>query len=291
MSGSENMGVVTMNEMIVVGVDGSSGASAALDWAAVEAGRRGAPLLLVHATRLLEPGSMLGEEALDRLWEERRRLLESTRDGLLRDLPNLRVEVRLEAEDPAHALVELSRRACLVAVGTRGAGGFERLLLGSVGLHVAAHGHCPVVVVPRGGERERGERIVLGVDERHKESEAIGWAFAEADRRGVPLTAVHAVGGFGAPGQRIGEEMELAEALAGRRSDHPDLEVEYRLVEATPARALVEASEDAALLVLGARKRRLGFGMVLGRVGHTVLHHAACPVAVVAEHDEDREGR
>ncbi|WP_198653881.1 universal stress protein [Actinocorallia populi] len=275
-----------MNETIVVGVDGSSGASAALEWAAAEAALRRAPLLLTHASRLLEPGSMLGREALERLREERWRLLESTREGLLRGLPELRVELKLEADDPAQVLTELSRTALMVVVGTRGAGGFERLLLGSVGLHVAAHGHCPVVVVPRGGERERGDRIVLGVDERHRESAAIGWAFAEADLRGAPLAALHAVGGFGAPGQRIGEQMELSEALAGRVSDHPDVAVEYVLAETTPARALVEASEEAALLVLGARRRRPGLGAMPGRVGHAVLHHSACPVVVVAEPGE-----
>jgi len=278
-----------MNEPIVVGVDGSSGAAAALDWAAIEAGRRNAPLLLVHASRLLEPGSMLDEGALDRLRRERLQLLEATRDGILEDLPGLKVELRLEADDPARVLVELSRGALMTVVGTRGAGGFERLLLGSVGLHVAAHGHCPVVVVPRGGEREHGERIVLGVDERHEQSEAISWAFAEAELRGAPLVALHAVGGFGAPGQRIGEQMELAEALAGQKCDHPDLEVEYSLAETSPARALVEASEGAALLVVGARRRRLGFGMVLGRVNHTVLHHSACPVVVVSERSEADE--
>jgi len=277
-----------MHETIVVGVDGSEGAAAALDWAAVEAGRRSAPLLLVHASRLLEPGSMLDEEALERLRGERRRLLESTRDGLLRDLPNLRVELRLEADDPAHVLTELGETALMVVVGSRGVGGFERLLLGSVGLYVAAHGRCPVVVVPRGGGLERGEKIVLGVDERHRESAAIDWAFAEADLRGVPLVALHAVGGYGAPGQRIGEEMALSEALAGRRSDYPDVRVEHRLAEADPARALVEASEEAALVVLGARRRRLvPATMGLGRVAHAVLHHAACPVAVVAEPDEE----
>ncbi len=276
-----------MSEAIVVGVDGSSGATAALDWAAAEAVRRGAPLLLVHASMLLVPGNTLGKAALERLREERRLLLEETREGLLRERPDLRVEWKLEADDPARVLTELSRTAPLVVVGTRGAGGFERLLLGSVGLHVAAHGYCPVVVVPRGGEHERGDQIVLGVDERHRQSAAIGWAFAEAELRGAPLVALHAVNGFGAPGQRVGEEMVLSEALAGQAGDHPDVVVEHRLPETSAARALVEASEEAALLVLGARKRRLGFGLVLGRVGHAVLQHSACPVAVVAEPEED----
>ena len=272
-----------MNEPIVVGVDGSAGAAVALEWAAAEAGLWHAPLLLVHSSKLLEPGSMLDEQALERLREERMRLLESTREGLLRRDPGLTVDVRLERDDPALALVDLGERARMTVVGSRGAGGFERLLLGSVGLHVAAHGHKPVVVVPRGWEGEHAARIVLGVDERHAESQAIGWAFAEAQRRGAPLTALHAVNGYGAPRQVIGEHMELSEALGGWCSRYPDVVVERLPVEASAARALVEATVSAALVVVGARRRKRGFGMILGHVNHAVLHHAACPVAVVPE--------
>ncbi|MEO5876384.1 MAG: universal stress protein, partial [Streptosporangiaceae bacterium] len=264
---------------IVVGVDGSSGSLWAVEWAADEAKLRNVPLLLVHATPMLIRAGMLSAAGYERLEADRQAMLDRARADALRRVPGLAVEVRAVAADPGAALVAAGEHAQMLVVGARGVGGFEGLLLGSVSLFAASHATCPIVTMPASSLARRLEHgnVVLGVDERHSSSHAIGWAFEEADRRSAELVAMHGVNGFGAPWQEIGEQLELAEALAGWEPKYPGLDVTRRVVPVSPARALVEMSERAALIVLGARRPSTGFGMALGRVNHTVLNHAHCP--------------
>ncbi|PKK14553.1 universal stress protein [Thermomonospora sp. CIF 1] len=274
-----------MKAPVIVGIDGSARSLRALDWAVEEARLLGAPLRLVHASRLLAWDGALTEEARTALKAERTGWLERAAERARRRRPGCRVETELPAEDPVQALVKAGENASLIVVGARGSGGFEGLLLGSVGLFVASRATCPIMVVPESApdpEQAPG-RIVLGVDKGRSAEHAIGWAFAEADRRGAALIALHAIGtGYGSPRQRVGEQMHLAEALAGWTSRYPDLTVERRPVEGKAAAALVAASQDAALVVVGARRRHgLPGGMALGRVNHAVLHHSRCPVVVV----------
>ncbi|MBA9002768.1 universal stress protein [Thermomonospora cellulosilytica] len=274
-----------MKEPIIVGVDGSHHGLRALKWAAAEAEIHRVPLRLVHASALLgDDGTVFPEAALARLRAERSRRLDEAAAAVLARSPDLDMRTELLAEEPGQALVRAGRDAALLVVGSRGTGGFDGLLLGSVSLHVAAYATCPVMVIPQTApDPERASlRIVVGVDEEHPADHVLGWAFAEADRRGVPLTALHAVyTGYGSPRQRIGEEMELSEALAGWTAKYPDLPLTRELPEDKPARALITASQSAALLVVGARRRQGRIGMALGRVNHAVLHHAHCPTVVV----------
>jgi nucleotide-binding universal stress UspA family protein len=269
---------------IIVGIDDSVRSLRALDWAVEEARLLDAPVRLVHASRVLVRDGSLTEQGYAETEAERARLLDEAAARALRRFPGCRLHTSLLAEEPGRALVTAGDEASLVVVGARGAGGFEGLLLGSVSLHVAAHAACPIMVVPDPAPdpAQAPGRIVLGVDELHPADHAIGWAFAEADRRGAALTALHAVGArYGAPGQRIGEQMELSEALAGWAQKYPDLPVTREPVEGKAAAALVEASQTAALVVVGARRRQGVVGMALGRVNHAVLHHARCPIVVV----------
>jgi nucleotide-binding universal stress UspA family protein len=142
--------------VIVVGVDNSDGAKAALRFALEEAKLRGARLRAVHAWQFASVGApgieagiqpLLGAELADL-----RRGVEASFEAALRDgIPHtdgVEVERRLVEGTAAAALVEESRGADMLVVGSRGLGGFRGLLLGSVGQQVAHHAGCPVVIVP-----------------------------------------------------------------------------------------------------------------------------------------------
>ncbi|MEU8345190.1 Nucleotide-binding universal stress protein, UspA family [Actinomadura meyerae] len=268
----------------VVGIDGSAHAWRALDWAADYADRHRLPLLLVHGSRALLDEGTIPPDALRRLTAERQDLLAEARQYVLKVRPEIDVETRLVPADPARALVEESEHADLVAVGSRGQGGFEGLLFGSVGLHVAAHARCPALVVPRPAPYPPGAStdIVIGIEGMDDERTSIEWAFREAASRGARIVALHAVGGEFSPRRRVIEDLELSESLAGYQERYPEVAVDQLVSDRTAARALVEASESAGLVVVGARRRRSPLpGMALGRVNHTVLHHTRCPVVIV----------
>ncbi|XVQ09684.1 universal stress protein [Spirillospora sp. CA-255316] len=274
-----------MRTPVVVGIDGSAHAWQTLDWAIEHARLHGLPLRLAHGSRALVRDGDVPEATREHLENERNALLNEARQYALKQSPDLvDVQTRLWAQEAGHALVAESEHASLVAVEARGIGGFEDLLFGTVGLHVAAHAHCPVLVVPQTAPfpADAPATIVVGVEGRHPEAHVLEWAFREAALRGARLMALHAMGGnLGSPHQRLVEDMELSEALAGWSSSFPDVAVTPVLADRTPARALVAASEKAALVVVGAHERHGRIGMALGRVNHSVLHHARCPVVLI----------
>jgi nucleotide-binding universal stress UspA family protein len=144
---------------IVVGVDGSNASRAALRWAAEEARLRGARLQAVYVFEHSPSWQMYGYSAeiaaipVSAMPDDQhsRDLAQSLVDRLVADLGGLGIEVEAIAHEdrrPAHALVERSRDADLLVVGSRGRGGFAGLVLGSVSQQCAQHASCPVVVMP-----------------------------------------------------------------------------------------------------------------------------------------------
>jgi nucleotide-binding universal stress UspA family protein len=140
--------------LIVVGVDGSAGAQAALEWAAAEARLRGDTLRIVHAWHL--PAATYGSGGfvppVGITWEDdleaaARQGLDKTIDAAAEQLAGIEVERRLGEGPAAVVLTEAAQDADLLVVGSRGLGGFKELLLGSVGHQSAQHAPCPVVIV------------------------------------------------------------------------------------------------------------------------------------------------
>ncbi|MFJ5969387.1 universal stress protein [Streptomyces sp. NPDC093060] len=279
---------------LVVGVDGSESSLRAVDWAADNAALRRTPLRLVYAS-LWEryEGASLAQGA-DRPSEQvmAEEIVQTAERRARRRQPDVHVTTDVLPEEPEQALVRESHSALAVVLGHRGRSGMTEAILGSVGVTVAEHAHCPVVVL-RCDHADRARpgtpgRIVLGVDEKPAGSAALRFAAEEAGLRGVPLEAVHVSrhGVTGAlPGRGGGKrEPDAVPALDEALRDVPiGLEVLRRTVSGRPRDGLLAASRDAALLVVGARRRPGHFGPQLGRVAHGVLHHAACPVAVVPE--------
>ena len=137
-------------ERIVVGVDGSEASRRALEWAAVDARRRGAALEVVHAWHLPNAGGypyLAGYVDLELFAQDSRTVLDRAMAGV--DLGGIpRVEPILIQDGAARALLDTAKGADLLVVGSRGRGGFTGLLLGSVSHHVATHASCPVVIIP-----------------------------------------------------------------------------------------------------------------------------------------------
>jgi nucleotide-binding universal stress UspA family protein len=136
-------------EQIVVGVDGSDSSRNALAWAYDEAGQHGATLVVLatwHPPAL--PMSPPPEDYTDQPRQEALELLDRFTAALVPKDPAVDVRTSVEeGKNPAKALIERSKEADLVVVGSRGHGGFVGMLLGSVSQHVVAHADCPVVVV------------------------------------------------------------------------------------------------------------------------------------------------
>ncbi|QIY68236.1 universal stress protein [Streptomyces sp. RLB1-33] len=284
---------------IVVGVDGSEPSLRAVDWAADEAAVRGLPLRLVYAS-LWEryEGSSLAEDVGKPSEQVRAEgIVATAARRARRRQPDVKVSTDVLSEEPEYVLVRESRSTSALVTGTRGRSGLAEALLGSVSLTVAGHAQCPVIVV-RGNHDNQARtgahgRVVLGVGDRPAGSAAVRFAFEEARRREVPVDVVRA---WRCPAHEstdhplmAGEparlhEQQAVEALETALQDVPaDVESHRRIVEGHARNVLVDASRDADLLIVGAKRRPGHYGLQLGRVAHGVLHYSACPVVIVPE--------
>jgi nucleotide-binding universal stress UspA family protein len=137
---------------IIVGIDGSTYSRQALEWAANEAALRHAPLtvLTVHQSLASYWGGPhpadqdLARRARDTAQEETDIVLGKFSEE--EQPPS--VTVQAVTGVPAEQLLDVAAGADMIVVGARGAGGFKRLLMGSVCTQVTHHAHCPVVVIP-----------------------------------------------------------------------------------------------------------------------------------------------
>ncbi len=160
------MDVQQAERPVVVGVDGSEAARAAVQWAADEAARRGAALRLVTAFPWAadhvvgHPG--LGERYREEMEAVARRDLAAAEE--LTGVADVPVTAELRVGFPIGTLAEEARRAQLLVVGSRGRGGVAGLLLGSVSAALAALAACPVVVVREDAPGTVGGPVVVGID-------------------------------------------------------------------------------------------------------------------------------
>ncbi len=138
---------------IIVGVDGSTHSQRALDWAVHEAAIRQLPLRVLTVSRAVV-GYWGGAVAFpgDRAVTDKARAVaqELTDKALALASDAVPANVTVEAINgiPAEELIGASKGADMIVLGSRGTGGFARLLLGSVTTQVVHHAHCPVVVIP-----------------------------------------------------------------------------------------------------------------------------------------------
>jgi nucleotide-binding universal stress UspA family protein len=280
------------HENVVVGIDGSKPSLVAMEWAAEEALRFNTGVKLLHATDLdwLVAAALISRAEDHPVTDE---VLDVAADQLRQQFPGLRVSAQATTGTAAHDLTYASTHAREIVVGSHGHSQ-SRLPLGSAANAVAMHAACPVVVVREYANPDaRFGPVVVGVDGSQLSVSAVDFAFEQADHRGTSVVALRAwwlefVDGVvvttpGSPQwQKAAERMRLdvAETLAGCRERYPDVDVTVRLEQARPAEALVEASEYASLVVVGARGWGGFAGLLLGSGSRELLMHAVGPVAV-----------
>ena len=142
--------------MIVVGIDGSEESRRALDWALEQAARTHTnEVRCVHAFDPPLAWIDVGTEYADAMVEHATKQATIELDDIVRTVTvpqDVAVTRSVQQGQPADVLVEASRDADLLVVGTRGRGGFAGLLLGSVSQRLAQHTPCPIVIIPAPGD-------------------------------------------------------------------------------------------------------------------------------------------
>lgn len=263
---------------IVVGFDGSAGADRALRWALAEGRTRGLP---VYVLQIFEWPVNVASAEVAWLAERQSTTAKSDLDQAVAAAGGGADQVSIVEGPIAGMLITRSRDAAMVVLGQRGRGAFAGMLLGSVSASVAVHAACPVVVVR--GEDRRGLPIVVGVDDSPQSQEAAVFAFAEAKARGCDVVVTRAWRPDGDPSGELetAERYALRQSIARAREAYPQVRWSLRLIADRPARALVEASREAQMIIVGHRGRGGFTGLLLGSTAQQLLHHAACPVVVV----------
>jgi nucleotide-binding universal stress UspA family protein len=282
---------------IVVGVDESAGAAAALRWAVREADVRGWSLLAVLAWTYLDQHHVIVGEPFDPVYGEADAVaaLDAIVARTVGTAHAASIEQQIINDHAAAALLEASDGADLLVVGARGLGRLKSLLLGSVSSAVLRHATCPVAIVRDGTDLsdEGIARVVVGIDGSHTAERALEWALEEGRLHDATVEVVHA---WTFP-YRVGEKI-AAVAFdstpledAARRTLDAAVEsadtsglpapVMRTLTIGSAAASILQAAEGADLVVVGSRGLGGFKGLVLGSVSYHIVHHATCPVVVL----------
>jgi nucleotide-binding universal stress UspA family protein len=280
----------------VVGDDGSDCSANAAAWAAAHAPGRARGIEIVTAweapTVAAYPMSTPAVVGIDdtelRVAAQRSTEALAERVGHGLGVP---VEAYMGRGGPAEVLIAASETAELLVVGSRGRGGFARLILGSTSTQCATHASVPTVVVPEGAHPVGTRRILVGFDGSPNATEALRWAVQFA----TPGSTVVAAWVWDATPLAVGADAFFfpdASDLAAERfhhllepiqeqADRVGVTLEREFLRGTPRAVLAAHSDGVDLVVLGARGHGSVGAALLGSVSTWILHHVHRPVAVV----------
>ena len=261
---------------IVVAVDGSVHAERAVRWAAEQAVLEHRPLVAVAAGEGAESAARNAVTLAQQMY------------------PTLSVEGRSSSGDPRHVLIELSREAHLLVLGSHGRGPLKSLLLGSVSAAVSAHAACPVVVC-RPDHSGRG--VLVGADGTPESIPIIEFACRQASLRQWPLTVMHCFWDAVVIEKVVRNDRTaalddidvedlravLAESVAGLGATYPDVHVTLALKHGLVDEVLASSDEPWDLIVVGRHPMTTVTRVFTGSIARSVLERAHSPVAVVPE--------
>ncbi len=272
---------------VVAGADGSPESVQAVQWAAREAALRRTSLRIVSIASMpprMSPNPATHDTVAGHIEAAATEALSAAASQAAGAASGVAIETKLiEHTAPASALVDCGQDALMLVLGSRGAGGFSALILGSVSRYAATHATCPVVVV-REETMAVHREIVVGVQDPAESAAALGFAFEEAALRKARLVVTHARSrsAFGTRDDPPEAEQRALDALLAKwREKYPDVTASAEIMRAHPGRLLAGASARADLVVLGRHTSGQGHGPGAGSVTHSVLSHAQGPVVSV----------
>lgn len=317
--------MTTANLPVVAGVDGTSDGIAAAEYAAEFAARTSQPLMLLHAYRrspAINPLLPVGDPITARhattavayqpyvaaynselMRDAGAAALEAAHHVVEQRFPHLVIHEKLVSGSAAKALIKMSRTAAAVVVARNHERSIERFFVGSTSSAVSAHAACPVMVVPTNWkDLPKAGRIVVGLHAARDEAAVLDFAFREASLSGSDLAVLHAFEppvtwldrqglSITGPDQAQDEERLLSEALAGWAERFPDVKVSASVLTSSAARALIQASDTADLIVVGARGQGGLRVMSMGSTARAVVVHATCPCVVVRHGERHARSR
>jgi len=267
---------------VVVGVDGSDESWSALAWAQSAAEQRGTELTVVIAEHDLaqhDSGAEVSPESVAI------RASELAPTAAVRVVPGTAEEVLAAAGDTAD----------LVVVGSRGLSRIRALLSDSVADDLLGRLSCPLVLVRREPTATTG-LIVVGVDE-STGPQVLGFAFAEADRRGAQLRAVSTwerqilstIGANAVANDDISASVqaELEVMLMPFQEQYPQITVTTLVEFGDPAASLAQESLAADLVVVGGHGQPGLLRVLTGSTTQDVIHQVSTPIAVISVTDRD----
>jgi nucleotide-binding universal stress UspA family protein len=266
---------------VLVGVDGSAASLAALRWTLGLARRSGQRVTAVYA---FTPG--YAEVSPDQYWTLAREAERDLKDWYADTAGKASVGATVVGGGP-DALLDASEGADLLVVGTRGAGGFAHLHLGSVAHHLAHFTSVPLAIVPTGAARDP-RRIVLGVDGSEGSAAAVDFCAAFAPRIGAEVVAVHAEHAYHehgahdtlAGGQSLEARVHEWVAPIEAAGAPVAVEVHRDSLPVTALRSAIEAEPDT-LAIVGTRGLGGFSGLRLGRVPIQLVHSTGAAVVLV----------
>jgi nucleotide-binding universal stress UspA family protein len=258
---------------IVVGVDGSTSSAHAVTMGAQEAAQQHRPLCLMHAFNWI-PDGPAGRGGRSR--QEVEQLLDAAAHDAKLAAPGVEPIVRIVEGHPVTALLRACTHAAMLVIGEGNLSSYVCVPVDCTAVQIVARADC-CVTVAREADPPPGP-VLVGVDGTAAGDQALGFAFDTAAQRDAELLVVSVI-------DQEAESAEPAPAMpadgvAQWRRKYPGVVVHQHELRGDPPRVLVEESQRAALVVVGARGEHPSRSL-LGPVSLAVLHHAPCPVVVV----------
>lgn len=269
-------------DLILAATDGSPASLPAVGWAARIAEDVPAQLLTVYALDI-DPGVETPPPGDAQVTAQHRVERWCTQHGAM----GYGMQCRAMLGDPRLVVRDAigQERPDLVVVGSRGAGGFPGLTVGSVTEWLAQMATFPLAVVPAAARARTGGPILVGVDGSERSARALRWAIGLAGRLRRPVHAVYGLRWyerFTSDPHRDAVERQIESEQHHARALHVDLDL--RLTPNHPVTTLVEHARDdeAEAVVVGARGHGDFGELTIGRVPRQLLHVAPRPVIIVS---------